>query len=156
MEGAGEENLEEFAALEAGDDELERFLRATLAEMAGITTGEHVIAALGGLLADADRDCLSGAFLEHEVQAWSKTGHEDVWGWFDDDKATFRDWGFDLSSVAGKVTIWHGEDDRMVPFANAEWLAGRLPDAELRLLPGEGHVSLLARKLGTALDELLA
>jgi pimeloyl-ACP methyl ester carboxylesterase len=154
MAGAGEENLEEFAALEAGDAELEGFIRAALAEMAEIGSGEDVVAALGGLLADADRDSLRGPLLDHEVDAWSRIGREDVWGWFDDDQATFADWGFELSQIPGRVRLWHGTDDRMVPAANAEWVAGRLSDAELRLLPGEGHISLLARHFGAALDEL--
>lgn len=156
MEGAGEENLEEFAAQQAGDAELERFLREALAEMAEIRTGEDVIAALGGLLADADRDCLDGELLEHEVTSWCRTGHEDIWGWFDDDQALLRDWGFRLSAVASPVTLWHGAEDRMVPASNGQWLAANLPNAELRLVPGEGHISVLARQFGAALDEVLA
>jgi pimeloyl-ACP methyl ester carboxylesterase len=154
MEGAGEENLEEFAAAEAGDEELQRFLRAGLAEMAEIETGEDVIAALGDLLSEADRDCLTGELLEHEVRSWRRTGEGDVWGWFDDDKALFSDWGFDLSQVTSPVTLWHGAEDRMVPVSNGAWLADRLPNAELRLVEGEGHISLLARYFGVALDDL--
>jgi pimeloyl-ACP methyl ester carboxylesterase len=41
--------------------------------------------------------------------------------------------------------LLHGERDRMVPSAHSEWLAARLPSAELWLEPGEGHVSVLRR-----------
>lgn len=156
MAGAGEENLEEFAAVKAGDAELERFLRGALAEMAEIERGEDVIAALGDLLADADRDCLTGELLAYEVGSWRRTGEEDVWGWFDDDRALFSGWGFDLAAIASRVTLWHGTEDRMVPLANAEWLAAHLPDAELRLVRGEGHISVLARNFAAALDDALA
>jgi pimeloyl-ACP methyl ester carboxylesterase len=156
MEGAGEENLEEFAAVEAGEEELERFLRGALAEMAEIRTGEDVIAALGDLLADADRRCMTGELLEHEVRSWRRTGEGDVWGWFDDDVALFRDWGFDLARVESPVTLWHGAEDRMVPVANGEWLAERLPDAKLRLVGGEGHISVIAHHFGAALDAVTA
>jgi pimeloyl-ACP methyl ester carboxylesterase len=156
MAGAGEENLEEFAAMEAGDVALEVFLRESHAEMARIETGEDVVGALGDLLADADRACLRGELLDFEVANWAEIGRDDVWGWLDDDKATCERWGFEFSQVSGKVVIWHGADDRMVPLVNAEWLAGQLPAAELRLEPGEGHISVLEKRFGTALDELLA
>jgi pimeloyl-ACP methyl ester carboxylesterase len=155
-DGAGEENLEEFAAMEAGDVALEVFLRESHAEMARIETGEDVVGALGDLLADADRACLRGELLDFEVANWAEIGRDDVWGWLDDDKATCERWGFEFSQVSGKVVIWHGADDRMVPLVNAEWLAGQLPAAELRLEPGEGHISVLEKRFGTALDELLA
>ena len=80
------------------------------------------------------------------------------WGWFgsvvgpaveagpapliDDDLAYTAPWGFDVSEVAVPVLLLHGTADRIVPSGHGEWLAGHLPDAELRLLPGEGHVSV--------------
>lgn len=35
------------------------------------------------------------------------------------------------------------DDDRIVPAAHGEWLAGRHPRAELRVVPGHGHLSVL-------------
>ena len=82
------------------------------------------------------------------------------WGWFmtvvepavasgpapliDDDLAHVNPWGFDPASVTVPVMLLHGTADRMVPSAHAEWLAARIPDAELRLVPGAGHISVLA------------
>jgi pimeloyl-ACP methyl ester carboxylesterase len=71
----------------------------------------------------------------------------------DDDLAYVRPWGFDPASVAAPVLLLHGADDRMVPWAHSAWLAARIPSAELRLLPGEGHISVL-RHAGAALDWL--
>ena len=34
----------------------------------------------------------------------------------------------------------HGEDDRVVPVANAHLIASRLPDGRLHLLEGTGHL----------------
>lgn len=31
----------------------------------------------------------------------------------------------------------------MIPAAHGEWLAGHLPNAEPRIVPGEGHISVL-------------
>ena len=154
MAGAGEENLEEFAALEAGEVALETFLRECHAGMARIETGEDVVDALGDLLADADRECLTGELADFEVRNWSEIGRSEIWGWFDDDVATCKHWGFELSEVQGEVAIWHGSEDRMVPLVNATWLGERLPATELRLDPGAGHISVLEQRFGTALDEL--
>jgi pimeloyl-ACP methyl ester carboxylesterase len=36
--------------------------------------------------------------------------------------------------------VVHGREDRVVPAANAEILAERIPDAGLRILDGAGHL----------------
>jgi pimeloyl-ACP methyl ester carboxylesterase len=41
------------------------------------------------------------------------------------------------------VLIVHGGRDEMIPVAHAEWLAARCPSAELRILPEDGHISVL-------------
>lgn len=61
----------------------------------------------------------------------------------DDDLATVSPWGFDPADVPAPVLVLHGAADRMVPAAHGRWLAGRCPDAELRLVPDAGHVSVL-------------
>jgi pimeloyl-ACP methyl ester carboxylesterase len=85
---------------------------------------------------------------------------EGEWSWFgsvvapaiaagpaalvDDDLAYVAPWGFDLARVSVPVLVGHGTADRMVPSSHAEWLAAHLPAAELRLSPGDGHISVLA------------
>ncbi len=53
-------------------------------------------------------------------------------------------WGFAPQEIAMPIYLWHGEEDRFVPPAVVQRLAGALPSARLRFYPGEGHVSLLA------------
>lgn len=81
------------------------------------------------------------------------------WGWFsdvvrpaiaggpdglvDDDLANVAPWGFDPAKVTVPVLLSHGERDRMVPASHSAWLARRCPSAELRLHPGDGHISVL-------------
>lgn len=57
-------------------------------------------------------------------------------------------WGFDLEAVSAATLIMHGTADRMVPSSHSEWLAAHCPAAELRLQPGEGHISVLDSAAG--------
>jgi pimeloyl-ACP methyl ester carboxylesterase len=57
-------------------------------------------------------------------------------------------WGFDPVVVSAPTLIMHGTADRMVPCSHSEWLAAHCPAAELRLSPGEGHISVLNHATG--------
>jgi 3-oxoadipate enol-lactonase len=45
-----------------------------------------------------------------------------------------------LKRVEAHTLVVHGRQDRVVPVANAEILAERIPQAELRILAGAGHL----------------
>jgi pimeloyl-ACP methyl ester carboxylesterase len=64
-------------------------------------------------------------------------------GLIDDDLSAVQPWGCDLAAITAPVLLVHGEDDRMIPATHSEWLAARIPGAELRLTPGDGHISVL-------------
>jgi pimeloyl-ACP methyl ester carboxylesterase len=49
-------------------------------------------------------------------------------------------WGFLPEDLEGRVTIWHGRQDRVCPVVHAEHLAGRITGAKLHLLDGVGHL----------------
>lgn len=93
--------------------------------------------------------------------AWASLG-EDVGrsdahgpdGLIDDDVAFASPWGFDLAEVAAPVLVVQGALDRVVPPAHGEWMARMLPHAELRVRPGDGHVSVLDA-VPAAMDWLL-
>ena len=56
--------------------------------------------------------------------------------------------------ITAPVLVLHGARDRVVPSAHGEWLARRIPGAELWLREDDGHLSVLAS--GTdALDWLV-
>jgi pimeloyl-ACP methyl ester carboxylesterase len=54
-----------------------------------------------------------------------------------------REWGFDLRDVRVPAFLRYGDADIIVPLAHGEHLAKRLPDAELRVYSGEGHLGSL-------------
>ncbi|MEU0794359.1 alpha/beta fold hydrolase [Amycolatopsis sp. NPDC005961] len=64
-------------------------------------------------------------------------------GLVDDDLAYVAPWGCDPAAITAPTLLVHGADDRMVPATHSRWLAKRIPGAELRLTPGDGHISVL-------------
>lgn len=86
-----------------------------------------------------------GALLEG---GWSALGRDagaaaGSLGAADDDLAFVRPWGVDLGDVRAPVLVVHGDADRVVPFSHALALVAALPHAELRRLPGAGHIGVL-------------
>jgi pimeloyl-ACP methyl ester carboxylesterase len=67
----------------------------------------------------------------------------------------WKPWGFRLEEIQPRVHIWHGEDDLNAPFgSHGKVFAKRLPKAEVNFYPGEGHISLIHKYLGTILETL--
>lgn len=58
----------------------------------------------------------------------------------DDYAALARPWGFELANVHAPVTIWQGEDDKLVAPSTALALARKLPNASTTLVPNTGHL----------------
>jgi pimeloyl-ACP methyl ester carboxylesterase len=150
----GEANVEEFGYFVDGDDEAAiRFMEAFAQET---TTPEGVIESLRSLLPPVDvaaiQEDLGWFFVESDREAF----RNGIWGWFDDDRAFVRPWGFDLASIDIPVTVWQGEQDLMVPIAHGRWLAAHVSGARAELDPDDGHLSLAVGRYGDILDRLLA
>jgi pimeloyl-ACP methyl ester carboxylesterase len=54
-----------------------------------------------------------------------------------------RPWGFGLGSISVPTVISHGDADTTVPLQHAELYAAAIPGAQLQILPGHGHFSIL-------------
>lgn len=48
-------------------------------------------------------------------------------------------WGVDLHAIAAPTAVWHGDEDRIVPPSMGRWMAGAIPGATFRNVPGGGH-----------------
>jgi pimeloyl-ACP methyl ester carboxylesterase len=151
-DGMGPENIVEFDAAAAGADELTAFLTEASKEE---LTADAVVAALGGLVSDVDRAAITGDLAEYVAAGARRAVLNGIDGWRDDDLAFMTDWGFDVADITTPMSIWHGEHDRMVPFAHGVWVTRRAPRATAHLLSDEGHVSLTWR-IGEILDELVS
>ena len=67
---------------------------------------------------------MTGELAEYLAALFHEGLRTSYWGWFDDDMAFIKPWGFDVASIQAPVHIWQGAHDRMVPFAHGEWLGG--------------------------------
>ena len=54
-------------------------------------------------------------------------------------------WGFRFEDVDFPIQLWQGDADAVVPPHHAEYVAGRLANAKLTVLPGIGHLHTPAR-----------
>lgn len=152
--GMGDENIEELGLAEEGAAALTPWLEREKERMKDARP-EDVADALGSLVSDVDREALSGDLAEFFVASFPDSVRRGVFGWLDDDLAFVRPWGFDLAAIEVPVTIWHGAQDRFVPFAHGRWLADHVAGARPQLLADHGHLSLTVAHYGDILDELV-
>jgi pimeloyl-ACP methyl ester carboxylesterase len=150
LAGMGKENVEEFTLAVSDPQGLRRFLDAD-AETSAHVTADEIVASFGSLASDVDKAALTGEFAETVAELVRRAVSTGTDGWFDDDLAFVKPWGFDVRDIDVPVTVWQGEQDLMVPFAHGQWLAANIPTARPHLLPDEGHLSLAAQ-----LDRIVA
>ena len=146
LAGMGEQNIEEFGAVLAGEEELHEALERYSAEREGVGP-EELVEVWGTLLGPADRAVATGRLAAYLLDAMAHAIDDTRAGWLDDDLAFVRPWGFDLSTIRVPVQLWHGRDDRFVPFAHGEWLAARIPGVDARLTDEDGHLTLAERRV---------
>lgn len=152
-DGMGAGNVEEYTAALAGQAALEAFLDSHADAFSA--TGEDVAESLGDdLVSQVDRDALTGELADTLAASFRRAGTQGIVGWRDDDLTHLRPWGFQVGDITVPTAVWQGREDRMVPFAHAEWLAANVAGTRAHLVEGEGHISLMA-SIGTILDDLL-
>jgi len=110
----------------------------------------------GDLVDDVDRAALTGEYAQFVADQMHEGQRESAAGWVDDDIAFTRPWGFELAEVRGRVHVWQGAHDRMVPYAHGQWLARHLPIACVHLRDDHGHMSLAVAGFPMILDALVA
>ncbi len=92
-------------------------------------------------LADADRAVIADPRTQAVFNEMMREGFRNgVWGWVDDDLAFLQPWGFDVSEIRVPVEVRYGAQDVLVPAAHGEWLARHVPDAEVTIDEGGGHL----------------
>jgi pimeloyl-ACP methyl ester carboxylesterase len=152
--GMGPENVAEFGAALAGDVALRTFLDGVGPSFA-VVAADEVVARLGSLVSRVDRSAISGEAASWLASVFRESVRNGIWGWYDDELALVRPWGFDLADINVPVAIWQGLQDKMTPFAHGEWLASHIAGAHAHLPADHGHLSLGVDSFGLILDDLL-
>jgi pimeloyl-ACP methyl ester carboxylesterase len=97
------------------------------------------------------------AALDHYIAART-TRPPSVWG-YSSQLLALAGWSSLpwLGQIPHRTLILAGDDDPLVPVANARLMASRIPHAELRIIPGGGHLFLWddTRACGAAIQEFL-
>jgi pimeloyl-ACP methyl ester carboxylesterase len=145
--GMGEQNVESFGAVRADEATHRAQHEVEVAGVKGVTP-EQLLEGWQTILGPADREVLTGALAEFALAQIAAGIDPTSDGWFDDDLCFVRPWGFDLASIHVPVVVWHGEQDRFVPVAHGRWLAERVPGAQARIEPDDGHLTIGERRIG--------
>jgi pimeloyl-ACP methyl ester carboxylesterase len=67
---------------------------------------------------------------------------DDDEGWWEDWRASFQPWGFDLTTIQAPVILWHGLRDTSPPPAHSRWLAELIPHATAHFPGGQDHTNV--------------
>jgi pimeloyl-ACP methyl ester carboxylesterase len=146
FDGVSEATVAEFHRFTDDPAAWRRKLARDVEELRDITE-EALYESLLGSSSDADRTVLTPELLTYAHAQLQDGLSQGADGYIDDSISDIRPWGFDLNSIKVPVQLWHGQDDRSVPLSHAKWLAAHVPGAEIHLEPGEGHISLFARRI---------
>jgi pimeloyl-ACP methyl ester carboxylesterase len=110
-------------------------------------TPDALIEYLNTLLTPVDAAELTGELAEYLVRAARSGLAPGSDGWWDDDVAFLAPWGFELDSIRTPVLLYHGRQDRFVPFGHGEWLSRHIPGVQAELTDDDGHLTLTVRHL---------
>jgi pimeloyl-ACP methyl ester carboxylesterase len=141
-EGMGQGNIDEFELAKAGGPEYEQHARAAGDAFKGATV-ENVIELFGDVMSDVDKAAWAPLYLRERAaseyaHAFSKSSD----GFFDDDRAFLKPWGFSVSDIKVPTSLWYGSNDLMVPSSHGNWLTKSIPGSSGHYFAEEGHMSI--------------
>ncbi len=144
-EGMAPENVEEFARAREGGPAYEAAMEEAGASMAAMNA-DNTLETFGDLLSEPDKKVLSDPdALACFVDATTYAFVEGWRGFYDDDVAFLKAWGFDPAKISVPVEIFYGDHDHMVPSTHGAWLASHITTARVFHDEHEGHLSIWMR-----------
>lgn len=135
-------NVEAFRAGEDDPAKLDRMLREVRAQILAPTDDDEVDPGFG--LSNGDRQLMQGGLRELVNQSHRVGLGPGLAGWKRDIENT-QDWGFDPAEVEVPALVWAAGQDEFCPPRHAEWLADRIPEAELYIEPDAVHTQAMER-----------
>jgi pimeloyl-ACP methyl ester carboxylesterase len=145
LTGMGKDNLEDVQLYLSDREASRKKARSDWEETLSVTP-EGLAEAWKTLLSDVDAAVVTGElarYIARSIRDGLAPGEQ---GWWDDGVAHMSPWGFELGSISVPVQVWHGREDRFVPFQHGQWLAEHVPGAEPHLSDTDGHLTLLVNR----------
>ena len=134
---------------------LARMMMAITARLAQMSP-KSAVNSFARQLSPSDRAVLDQLGTPREAMAlFTQAFLRGARGVIDDYRAVGQSWDVDLGAIAAPMKVFHGDADPMVPARHAQELAKRVPDAELVMWPGEGHLAMVTH-VSEVLDWLIA
>ncbi len=140
LAGQAPSNVEEWSAAQAGEEALLTYLSGELDRM---REDEFNVFDVEEDLPPADREVLGRESVRTVFREMvAEAIRPGPFGWLDDDFAFMHPWGFDPSTIRVPVLLAYGKNDTLAPSAHGEYLAGVIPDVEVRAMDS-GHLSAM-------------
>lgn len=131
------------------------FLRLAIKDRApSLADAEKMLMRASRIMADADLKVMQDPILRNGIaRAFVESLKSGAQGDRESAMTCIPSWDFAPQQIQfERITIWHGEDDRVVPIAPVRLLAQQLPNCKAFFYPGEGHFSLIVNHA----EEILA
>jgi pimeloyl-ACP methyl ester carboxylesterase len=155
LAGMGQDNVDGIE-LYLADQDASRIKGREIWEETMAVTIDGLTESMKTLLTEVDAAVLTGEFADYMVRCMQDGLAPGEQGWWDDGVAHMAPWGFELDSIQVPVKVWHGREDRFVPFQHGQWLAEHVPGAESFLSDTDGHLTLLVDRFKEVHDWLIA
>jgi len=140
--GMDPENVKEFGWALESEETLARELRLQADEMLSRLDEDPSSVLDGFELSEADRAVLQDRVVRERLRTSIREAlGGGVWGWVDDDLAFVKPWGFAVEEIRVPVQVRYGAGDVLVPAGHGEWLARRVPNANVIVDHDAGHLS---------------
>jgi len=153
--GTGELNAEDFRLMLSDRPAWEEKNRKDRLDMLSWTS-DQLREGFASLCSEVDRRALTDEVVEFLLRQGREGLRPGEAGMRDDNLSAILPWGFDLTKIRVPVQIWHGAHDRFVPITHGQWLAARVPDADVHLEPREGHITTFVRRIPIAQSWLVS
>jgi pimeloyl-ACP methyl ester carboxylesterase len=152
--GMGQSNVDDIRLFfddPAAAREKSRLDRDEMLEVA--PEGLHEV--LASLLSPADRAVLTLDLAAELLATFTSGLAPGDQGWWDDGCAHLGPWGFSLDDIVVPVQLWHGAQDRFIPFQHGQWLAEHIPGVDAHLTHADGHITLVVNRVSEVHEWLL-
>ncbi len=141
-EGMGQGNIDEFELAKQGGPEYDEHVRSA-GETFKHATPSNVIDLFGDVMSEVDKQAWSPLHLRERaandyVHGFSKGSD----GFFDDDRAFLKPWGFSVQDIKVPTSFWYGSNDLMVPASHGDWLTKTVPRSTAQHFSQDGHMSI--------------